>query len=500
MTALINKTSLITQIDSIIAGLNLSTALTEELSLYYKTAINAGADASTVAAEIISRAENASVSAELEDLLLLAVSVNFITEDRVITVPDLTALNALSNISAGSIYYVESEYAPYIRKSNGSWVLIDPTLQPAVTPNAWSWGDNNNTVLGINDITVASRISPVSVVGGFTDWVALDAGVDHSLGIRANGTAWAWGFVRAIGDNAEITRSSPVLVAGGFTDWEQISAGDQHSAGLRANGTIWTWGTGTNGVLGDNTSSTKSSPVSVVGGFTDWIQVSAGSNTNLALRANGTIWGWGETFSGKLGTNNALEPNRSSPVSVVGGIVDWVQVSASKGFAGPSLGLRANGTLYAWGNNGSGGLGDNSTVNRSSPVLVAGGIVDWVQASAGFRHAFGIRANGTLYAWGWNSTGDLGQNTGSTVSRSSPVLVVGGFTDWVQVSGGDVHNIALRANGVLYAWGQTTGGRLGDNTASLSINRSSPVSVVGGFTNWIQASAGGDHSLGLRGI
>jgi alpha-tubulin suppressor-like RCC1 family protein len=485
----INKTALLTQIDSIIASLNLSTDQTTKLSLYYKTAVNAGTIAPTVLAEIISRAESASSSDSIEELLLLALSGSVITNDRSNTVADLVALNALTDISPGTVYFVLSENVPYVKKINGDWTLIDPSLQPKALENTWAWGNNNNGRLGDN--TATARSSPVSVVGGFTDWIQVSAGRYHSLGVRTNGTAWAWGYNTdgQLGDNTATSKLSPVSVVGGFTNWIQVSAARYHSLGLRVNGTAWAWGANTFGRLGDNTTTTRSSPVSVVGGFTDWIQVSAGNAHSLGLRANGTAWAWGLNTNGRLGDNTATA--RSSPVSVVGGFTDWIQVSAGSYH---SLGLRANGTAWAWGNNLNGRLGDNSITASSSPVSVVGGFTDWIQVSAGGNHSLGLRANGTAWAWGLNSNGRLGDN--SITSRLSPVSIVGGFTDWIQVSAGGSHSLGVRANGSAWAWGLNSSGRLGDNTITV---KSSPVSVVGGFTDWIQVSAGSYHSLGVRG-
>ena len=158
-----------------------------------------------------------------------------------------------------------------------------------------------------------------------------------------------------------------------------------------------------------------------------------------------------------------------------------------------STSLVSTPNAYAWGGNSSGQLGDNSITSRSSPVSVVGGFSDWTQASAGTFHNLGVRANGSLWAWGNNSSGRLGDD--SITNRSSPVSVVGGFSDWTQASAGDLHSLGVRANGSAWAWGSNTSGRLGDNTTT---SRSSPVSVVGGFSDWMQASAGTAHSLGIK--
>ena len=173
-------------------------------------------------------------------------------------------------------------------------------------------------------------------------------------------------------------------ICGGFTDWCQVSAGSgTHSLGVRTGGTAWAWGANVGGQLGDGTVVIKSSPVQICGGFTNWCQVSAGYCHSLGVRTDGTAWAWGAGICGLLGENNTV--NRNSPVSVVGGFADWCQVGAG---CNHSLGLRTNGTLWAWGCNNTGQLGDGTTVNKSSPVSVVGGFTDWCQVSAGcFRGA-----------------------------------------------------------------------------------------------------------------
>ena len=354
----------------------------------------------------------------------------------------------------------------------------------------WMWGSNVLGDLGDNSSTSTS--SPVSVVGGFTDWRELCIGFTNSLGLRSNGTVWAWGQNGSgqIGDGTTTTRSSPVSVIGGFTGWCQVSAGGGHSAGIRTNGTAWTWGVALCGALGDNTLVNKSSPVSVVGGFTNWCQISAGSYSTAAIRSNGTLWAWGRNTVGRLGDNTTI--NKSSPVSVIGGFTDWCQVSAG---VCHSAAVRTNGTVWTWGANGVGQLGDSTLVAKSSPVSVVGGFTDWCQVSSGTAQTFGIRTNGTIWSWGFNSSGRLGD--GTVTDKSSPVSVVGGFTDWCNVAAGQFHAFGIRTNGTIWGWGSGGNGRLGDNTTT---NKSSPVSVAGGFTDWCQVSGGNVHSAAIRKI
>jgi alpha-tubulin suppressor-like RCC1 family protein len=411
-----------------------------------------------------------------------------ITDDRIINNANgLVATRPTSPI-VGMLFFNSTD-GVMETYDGASWVAAGPSSSGSV---AYAWGSNSNGKLGDN--TTSSRSSPVSVVGDISDWVQLSSGGNHSLGLRANGTAWAWGLnsFGQLGDNTITSRRSPVSVVGGYTDWKQVSAGYSHSLGIRANGTAWAWGRNLGGSLGDSTTTSRRSPVSVVGGYTDWVQVDAGGHSNLGLRADGTLWAWGRNVHGELGDNTTS--SRLSPVSVVGGITDWVQVSVAIGQIDlHSIAIRADGTAWSWGSNFGGKLGDGTTNNTSSPVSVVGGYTDWKQVSAATSHSLGIRANGTAWAWGYNTSGQLGDNT--TSNRSSPVSVVGGFTDWISVAAGEFFSIGERANGTAWAWGFNSSGQLGDTTTS---SRQSPIEIAGNFTDWVSVTAGDTHALAIR--
>jgi len=229
------------------------------------------------------------------------------------------------------------------------------------------------------------------------------------------------------------------------TDWYCIVTDNKATA--------WSWGCNSNGWLADNTTTNRSSPVSVVGGFTDWCQIDSNitffTSNFLGVRTNGSIWGWGDNSLGQRGDGTTI--NRSSPVLVVGGFTDWCQVTAGDN---SSHAIRINGTLWSWGRNDAGGLANGNTTNSSSPVSVVGGFTDWCQVSAGNSHVLAVRKNGTLWSWGTNQSGQLGNGftLGFGVGESSPVSVIGGFTDWCQVSAGSLQSIAIRTDGTLWSW------------------------------------------------
>jgi alpha-tubulin suppressor-like RCC1 family protein len=225
-------------------------------------------------------------------------------------------------------------------------------------------------------------------------------------------------------------------VVGGITTWSQIKAGQYHNLGLTTTGTAYAWGEGFYGRTGLNTQLDRSSPNVIVGGITTWNNLATKGSTSLGTTVAGILYGWGRNSTGSIGDNTTS--NRSSPVTVVGGITTWSKLAA--GFT--SLGLTTAGILYAWGQNSSGEIGDNTTSGRSSPVTVVGGLTTWSQITSGGSVRFGLVNTGIIYGWGSGSGGRLGD--GSTSNKSSPVTIAGGITTWTQVSSGqNGHTIAL---------------------------------------------------------
>jgi alpha-tubulin suppressor-like RCC1 family protein len=301
----------------------------------------------------------------------------------------------------------------------------------------------------------AGALPTRTCTGTVVTWCAIETGFIHRLLLRTDtGSAWAYGsgYCGALGDGTTTCRTSPVSVVGGFTDWCQLSGGQGFSMGLRSNGTIWTWGRNNEGQLGDETTVNKSSPVSVVGGFTDWCQISAGWVHSTAIRSNGSLWTWGSNGSGRLGDGTTT--SRSSPVSVVGGISNWCQVSAGSGF---TLGLTSAGIAWGWGENYDwGAVGNGTSFTRySSPVQVAGGHT-WKCLAAGERHSLGLRTDGVMMGWGLNICGESG--VGFTGSIKSPSLVCSGITNWCQIAAGKDKSAAITASGQAWTWGDNSCG------------------------------------------
>ena len=405
------------------------------------------------------------------------------------TITDLPVLAFEPNIPNGFLVFVKDEGAFYVAK-DGAWVT--PSNLPSTITYDYAlltWGDGNNGKLGIG--VLGNRSIPTSPAGGGTNWSQVSAGYQHMGAVKTDGTLWMWGSNNngQVGNGVDGTSySSPITTAGGGTNWIQVScAFDNFTAAVKSDGTLWTWGANSYGQLGINNTTSIYSPVTTAGGGTNWKQVSAGSKFTAAIKTDGTLWTWGYGYNWQLGSNNISV--RSSPGMVAGGGTDWAQVSAG---ITHTAAVKTDGTLWTWGTSSEGGIGANALFSRSSPGTVAGGGTTWKQVSAGGYLVAAIKTDGTLWTWGANWFGQLGN--GTTSNRSSPNSTVGGGTDWSSVSCGAYHISATKTDGKIYTVGRNNWGQLGNGT---TINRSSPVTVTGGITTWTQVSAGSYHTAGI---
>ncbi len=254
------------------------------------------------------------------------------------------------------------------------------------------------------------------------------------------------------------------------------------------NNSLYVWGNGYIGEMGLNDRHVgRSSPVLVDSGVT-WSKVfgTANANWRLAIKQNGTMWAWGQNDDGQLGQNDTSK--RSSPTQI-GSLTTWVTGTAGGSSGGSTAAIKTDGTLWTWGKNQYGELGINSVASRSSPVQV--GSDYWSLVSRGGYVSAAIRADGTMWAWGRNQVGQLGQN--NTVLRSSPVQV-GSDTNWSKVSVAANSILAIKTDNSLWVWGYQDQGILGINSVTAV---SSPVQV-GATTDWSLISATRYHAGAIK--
>jgi alpha-tubulin suppressor-like RCC1 family protein len=333
--------------------------------------------------------------------------------------------------------------------------------------------------------------------------VAVSAGSGHSLALRSDGAVLAWGnnWDGQLGDGTTTTRMSPVAVVGlgpGSGVVAIDAAQSSFSLALKSDGTVLAWGMNSTGELGDGTTRTSLTPIEVsgLGPGSGVIAISAGASYSLALKKNGSVVSWGLNHRGQLGDGTTVLRRAPVPVHGLGPGSGVSAVSASGGFW--SLTLKSDGTVLSWGNNDSGQLGDGTTSSRSVPRPVSGfGVGSGVvSVAAGGLHGLALKRNGAVLAWGENSGGQLGDGTHSSRGIPGPVASLGSGSTAVGLSAGFVHSLVLQSGGTVLAWGRNVSGQLGTGTTS---DAASPVVVSGlGPNSGIGLlSAGGAHSLAL---
>ena len=409
---------------------------------------------------------------------------------------------------------------------------------PASRNNTWSISPDKGSQLGRESTTITppdstSRGIRFSQVSGGKDY-----SYGFSLAAGSDGNAYAWGnnTYGQLGDGTPTDRHTPVMVRTpdrktypdlpkDFT-YVQVSAGADHSLALGSDGYVYAWGYNGNGQLGNNSYSASPVPERVrdpanpdnTNKGLKATQVSAGADHSLAIGSDGYAYAWGYNGNGQLGNNTTADlsvPERvrdpANPDDTNKGL-KATQVSAG---ADHSLAIGSDGYAYAWGYNGNGQLGNNTTADLSVPERVRDPAnpddtnkgLKATQVSSGTYHSLAIGNDGYVYAWGSNSSGQLGNTTGDS---SVPVHVrdpanpddTNKGLKATQISSGNDHSLAIGSDGYAYAWGNNWFGQLGNNnTADLSVpvhvcDPANPDDTNKGLKA-TQINGGQEHSLAI---
>lgn len=289
---------------------------------------------------------------------------------------------------------------------------------------------------------------------------------------------WGYNANGQLGDNSTVTKSQPVSVTGiGSSSFTVVAAGtSDFSLALRLDGTLYSWGNGANGRLASGATTPRSSPVAV-SGSDRFLFASGYSSGGHAISNEGKLYGWGQNSKGEVGDNSTTQ---RLTATLVNSSTDWIKTAGGLNHV---VGLRSNGNLYTWGLNDNGQLGDNGLVAKSTPTLIVSDKI-YIDCAAANNTSWALDRDGNVYGWGANAYGQIGD--GTIVDKSTPTLVLGGLK-FKKLRAGDNCVAALDRDGNLYAWGSGATGALGNGSL---VDRSTPVAVSGGhiFTDFAVAN------------
>ena len=336
--------------------------------------------------------------------------------------------------------------------------------------NVYAWGYNANGQLG-NGNTTNSDV-PVQVPG-ISSATGVTAGDLSSGALLAGGTVKTWGYngYGQLGNGTTTSSSTPVSVTG-LAGVTAIASGNYHMLALEPNGTVMAWGLNNAGQLGDGTVTNRTTPVAVKV-LSSITQVAAGglpgyAGQSVALKSDGTVWTWGYGKQGQLGLGSNTSTVTPTQVPGLSGIT---QIAAN---GADTYALKSDGTVWAWGDNAYGQIGNNAAgQTQSTPIKV--NITSVTSIGAGATAAFAIKSDGTTWGWGDDNTGQLGDGAKCGKTCTNPVQVQG-LTGATSVTGGYVHTLASRSDGTVWAWGRNAEGELGDGNTTVS---TTPVQATG---------------------
>jgi alpha-tubulin suppressor-like RCC1 family protein len=344
------------------------------------------------------------------------------------------------------------------------------TCALSATGGAACWGLNAQGQLG--DGTQTKRAAPVVPTGLPPGLLAIGAGGQHTCALTADGGVMCWGDDAAgeLGDNMTTSRSTPAFVNTLTSGVSAIAVGGNHTCALTTAGAVLCWGDNSNAQLGNNSMLSSSTPGPVSGLAANVTAISAGFWHTCALLRSGGLSCWGRNVDGELG-NGTTTPSLT-PVTVSGLPSGVVGIVSGGVF---TCAVTDAGAVVCWGGNDHGEIGDGTRMARSVPTPATGLGSGVVGLAAGDAHACAVVSSGAVFCWGFNTYGTVGNDGGSDAWQPTPVVGLTSGAGVVALTGGGAHTCALFDTGGIRCWGLNTSGQLGDGT---NVDQHTPGALV----------------------
>lgn len=331
----------------------------------------------------------------------------------------------------------------------------------------YCWGDNSQKQLGIN-ATQSTYPTPMQLSG--SRWQAVTAGQNHACALDASNLLTCWGVADS-GQLGKTVASGEPVANGQVTqladaDWTTVGAGSYHTCAKKQDNTLWCWGAnfagqlglGVNRVANPQTGKSQWNSPTKVSDDVNWALLAVGSSHACATKNDATLWCWGSNSDGQIGSGSTT--TAFSPTQVGNAGVVWVSAGGSHTCA-----TYGDGALACWGLNDAGQLGDGTTSKKNVPTAVPGN--NWAVVEAGAAHTCAIKTDGSLWCWGDNTSGQLGD--GTTVGHVQPTEVKSVAGAWAALSLSNGNSCGLLATGSLYCWGDNSKGQIGDNSVAVRV-------------------------------
>ncbi len=354
----------------------------------------------------------------------------------------------------------------------------------------WCWGNNESGQLGNNTTTSVS--SPRSISS--ESWQTVVTGDKHSCAIDENDALYCWGKNDAgqVGNGTTIPQEEPAAIATN-ADWRDISLGKNHSCAIKNDNFLWCWGSNTSLQLGHSPTNNRrpsllsktNADESIV--TEQWSATASGNSHTCAIHnTDQSLWCWGGNGNGQIG-QGTISALIAEPTELAAGS-QWLSIAAN---GNHSCAIRSDSSLWCWGGNDAGQVGNGSNENVTTPTLI-NSATDWRIIDLGTDHSCGIKNDNTLWCWGDNSESQLGD--GTTAPSNIPKQI-GAASNWDKISLGKAFSCGINTNSELYCWGNNSVNQLGYDSTTPVISQPQQ---VGTDTDWANISSGENHSCAIK--
>lgn len=356
----------------------------------------------------------------------------------------------------------------------------------------WCWGLASSKQLG-NGLTTNSSV-PVQEKTLAIDWASVTAGNAFACGVKLDGTRWCWG-TNSLGQGGDgtVTLLAQPTKIGAETDWTAVDAGDFAACGLRGAGALSCWGDGSLGQTAQPADESPKLAPATVGADTDWTSITGGLRFACGIRA-GKLHCWGSASRSALGLGYASDRTDPTPVGLA---VDYQRLAVQMD---DGCAIHATGELACWGRNTFGNLGDGTMVSRAAPLTVGAGKL-WQRVALGRTHTCGIATDNNIngvYCWGTEANQELGNGV-VVLNQLTPTLITatpGNTSPWKEIVAGLNHTCALREDSTLWCWGRNAQGQLGDATTTVRADAKQVLPL--GAADWIEVASSGEFTCARR--